>query len=266
MPISQRTVGLLIDYVASTSSQGNLASTLMKHNLSAGDPGPDDRPFSRMPVVKRVTTALEAAMKAGQEDDLLSLAQTALRDREENDGAPEWVRELLVSLRADGFTCTPRTTEVPAASMWAAPTTETRWTITPLGYSELPVATLSSDLSQQLVNEGFAVAAGHYDQALAAFHRQDWAASNSQLRTTFESVVKELLTRRTGAVATGGGAAINALQTAGALVPGQTEYLRGLWSMSHPQGSHPGLSNEQDAQHRVYAISAAVSWLVHTLA
>lgn len=265
MPISQKTVGLLIAYVAGASSQGNLASTLMKHNLAAGDPGPDDRKFSRMSVEKRATFALEAAMKAGQEDDLLSLARTALRDREENDEAPEWVRELLASLRADGFTCTARTNEIPATSRWVAPTTETRWIITPLGYSELPVATLSADLSEQLVNEGFAVAAGHYDQALAAFHRQDWAASNSQLRTTFESVVSDLLSRRTGANVSGGGA-INALQKIGALDPGPTEYLRGLWSMSHPHGPHPGLSNEEDAQHRMYAISAAVSWLVRTVA
>lgn len=156
---------------------------------------------------------------------------------------------------------------MPTASGWStSSTTQIRWTITPLGYTGLPVASLASDLADQLSTKGFTTAAGHYDQALSAFQTRNWASSNSQLRTTFESVLIELATRRGGITARGGGGAIDALQSNGDLPFGPNEYVRGLWKLSHAGGSHPGLSDEEDAHHRMYAISAIVGWLVRTYA
>lgn len=266
MHISQKTVGLLIDYLDASSSQGNLSGTLMRHNLGAADPGPDDRPFSTMSKAKRASIALGAALKSGQEDELIDLAVTALRDQEDEPSAPEWVRDLLASLRADGFACTPTTTVVSSTSAWSTDSTEIRWTITPLGYTGLPAVSLASDLANKLSTKGFTTAAGHYDQALNAFHARDWAASNSQLRTTFESVLCELATHRTPVAANSGGQALDALQANGDLPYGPNEYVRGLWKLSHPGGSHPGLSDEEDAHHRIYSISAIVGWLVRTYA
>jgi hypothetical protein len=262
MHISQKTVGLLIDYLDGNTSQATLGGVLKRHNLGDADPGPDDRKFSNMSKAKRADKALGAAFKSGKEPELLELAATALRDQEDDPASPEWVRELLASLRADGFACTSTTTVVKAASPWATADTEMLWAITPLGYTGLPVASLASDLADQLSAKGFTTAAGHYDQALNAFHAQNWAASNSQLRTTFESVLLELADRRAGATVSGGGDALNALGKNGDLPYGPNEYVRGLWKLSHPGGSHPGLSDEEDAHHRIYAISAIVAWLV----
>lgn len=267
MHISQKTVGLLIDYVSTATSQATLGGVLKRHNLGDADPGPDDRRFSTMSKAKRADKALGAAFKAGKEDELIDLATFALRDQDDDATTPEWVRELLGSLRADGFACTATKVEVPSTSVWAAtPTTETRWAITPLGYSGLPVAALASDLANQLSTKGFATAAGHYDQALNAFHAQNWAASNGQLRTTLESVLLELANRRAGFSGSGGGRAIDALEKNGDLPYGPNEYLRGLWKLSHVGGPHPGLSDEEDAHHRIYAISAIVGWLVRSYA
>jgi hypothetical protein len=265
MNISQKTVGLLIDYLDRNTSQATLGGVLKRHNLGDADPGPDDRKFSTMSKAKRADKALTAAIKSRHEPDLLDLAATALRDQEDDSASPEWVRELLTSLRADGFACTATTTVIKPASAWATAETETRWAITPLGYTGLPVASLASDLANQLTAKGFSTAAGHYDQALRAFHAQNWAASNSQLRTTFESVLVELATRRTGTAPTQGGPAMNALQGNGDLPYGLNEYVRGLWKLSHAAGSHPGLSDEDDAHHRIYAISAIVGLLVRTI-
>lgn len=267
MNISQKTVGLLINYVSTATSQATLGGVLKRHNLGDADPGPDERRFSTMSKAKRADKALGAAFKAGKEVELVDLATFALRDQENNATAPEWVRELLSSLRADGFACTASNIEVPSTSVWATEsTTEIRWAITPQGYTGLPVAAFASNLAEQLSTKGFATAAGHYDQALNAFHVQDWAASNGQLRTTFESVLLELASRRAGVSATGGGRAIDALEKNGDLPYGPNEYLRGLWKLSHVGGPHPGLSDEEDAHHRIYALSAIVSWLVRTYA
>jgi len=83
-------------------------------------------------------------------------------------------------------------------------------------------------------------------------------------RTTFESVLLELAARRTGRATTDGGRAIDALESNGDSPFGPNEYVRGLWKLSHTGGSHPGLSDEEDAHHRIYAISAITSWLVRT--
>lgn len=115
---------------------------LKRHNLGDADPGPDDRKFSNMSKAKRADKALGAAFKSGKEPELLDLAATALRDQEDEPTSPEWVRELLASLRSDGFACNATTTVVKAASPWASADAETRWAITPLGYTGLPVASL----------------------------------------------------------------------------------------------------------------------------
>lgn len=266
MHISQKTVGLLIEHVARHESQATLGAFLKRHGLGDADPGPDERKFSEMSKAKRADKALSAALRSEKEDELVDLAVTALRNQEETSKAPGWVLDLLGSLRADGFSCTPTSTSVPPTSTWGTPTTEVRWTVTPLGYTGLPIASLSSDLADQLKSKGFTTAAGHYDQALDALRKQNWASSNSQLRTTFESVLLELARARTGSTVVGGGAAIDALQKNGDLPYGPNEYLRGLWKLSHPGGAHPGLSNEEDALHRIYAISAIVGWLVRSFA
>jgi len=267
MRISQKTVGLLIDYLPANTSQATLGGELKRHNLGDADPGPDQSRFSTMSKAKRADLALSAAFANGKEDELVDLASTALRDQDDDTSAPEWARELLASLRADGFACTATRIVPPSGSTWSASSTaEIRWAITPLGYTGLPVSSLSSDLANQLNINSFSIAAGHYDQALNAFHGRDWAASNSQLRTTFESVLLELATRRTGIAPTGGGRAMDALEANGDLPFGPNEYVRGLWKLSHLGGSHPGLSDAEDAHHRIYAVSAIVGWLVRSYA
>lgn len=89
MNISQKTVGLLIEYLDASTSQATLGGVLKRHNLGDADPGPDDRRFSTMSKAKRADKALGAAFKSGKEDGLLDLATTALRDQEDDPAAPE---------------------------------------------------------------------------------------------------------------------------------------------------------------------------------
>lgn len=263
MPISQKTVGLLSNYLERNSSQATLGRVLKSHGLGDADPGPPKGSFSNMSKAMRVDLALSAALRKGKQEEFISLAVMALDGKEEG-SLPQWARELISSLREDGFTSRATTTKVPGMFAGSPSRTETRWTITPTGHTGLPVVSLSSDLAKVLDDEGFSTAAGHYDQALDAFLNGNWAASNAQLRTTLESVLCEIANRRTGSAVTAGGKAIEALAKNGDLPFGPNEYVRGVWKMSHIGGSHPGLSDEHDAQHRMYALSALVGWLVRT--
>lgn len=132
----------------------------------------------------------------------------------------------------------------------------------------VPVAIAQDELTRLLDKYGFATAIGHLNQALAAHARGDWAAANGQLRT----FVEELFDR----IAEGlSGGATDALPTsharrewlaAGATPPfldpelnewepGKTGgFVQGLWRRLHPEGSHPGLSDEMDASLRLHVV------------
>ncbi|MDY0913669.1 hypothetical protein [Rathayibacter festucae] len=260
MRVSQSTVGHLINPVAVGTTHASLGAYLMRHSLGDEDPGQ----LPGVTKIARVTTALTSAFKASKETALLALAEDTLRNHRDDDTDP-WVAQLLASLRTDGFECVATSITVTSGSEpWAPETIETTWSITPMGLAELPIAPLASDLAGQLTVKGFVTAAGHYQQALEAFHAGNWASSNSQLRTTFESVLLDLAEHRTGTRPASGGAANDVLTNNGDLTFGPEHYVRGLWKMSHASGSHPGLSDEDDARHRLYAVSAAIGWLVRS--
>lgn len=62
---------------------------------------------------------------------------------------------------------------------------------------------------------------------------------------------------------TSGEQAIEAMNQAGLFEKGEYEYVIGLWRMSHKNGSHPGLSNDEEALFRLYAIVSLLRFLVH---
>lgn len=64
MDISQKTIGLLIDYLDGNTSQATLGGVLKRHNLGDADPGPDDSKFSNMSKARRADKALTAALKS----------------------------------------------------------------------------------------------------------------------------------------------------------------------------------------------------------
>lgn len=113
-----------------------------------------------------------------------------------------------------------------------------------------------------LKKHGFSIALGHMQQAISAFQRADWAAANAQLRTFTESYLSDLAIRL-------GYHGPNKMSDRFKFL-GQTEppfllsaynewlsndqkpqFVKGLWSRMHPEGSHPGLSEEEDATFRM---------------
>ena len=60
-------------------------------------------------------------------------------------------------------------------------------------------------------------------------------------------------------------AALDNLQAEDFLVEGENSALRGLWSLSQPRGSHPGLSSESEARFRLMAVTAHCRFLLERL-
>ena len=113
---------------------------------------------------------------------------------------------------------------------------------------------------------GFETSKGHLDQAIAAHTRGDWAAANSQLRAFVESLLDEIaagLASPSDSLPQPGhqrrqwlanlsppfyGSGLNEWTNDG------KGFLEGFFKRLHPQGSHPGLSDEDDSTFRLHLV------------
>lgn len=111
------------------------------------------------------------------------------------------------------------------------------------------------------------VAKGHYTQAINAFTRGDWAACNSQIRSFVEEVFNKLAEDLTGNRYADSHAARTALSqcTPKLFYPELNEwlnngmgYFENFWRRLHPQGSHPGLSDEYDSMFRLNLVQISI--------
>ncbi len=132
---------------------------------------------------------------------------------------------------------------------------------------EIEEAKTESELYSLLNKFGFATAKGHLDQAIANHSQGNWAGANGQFRSFFESLLMEINDKiQPGTPAQ---SAVNAIKhlSSTANPPFLREdlnevehtsckkpFIDGLWKRLHPQGSHPGLSDEEDSTFRYHVL------------
>ena len=127
--------------------------------------------------------------------------------------------------------------------------------------TQVPIVTEENELIKLLDQFGYSVAKGHYEQAVSAHTRGDWAAANSQLR----NFVEEFFDRTCEAVAPGSYTSSHnrraALAKEGFFRSDLNEwsndgkgFVQGFWRRLHPQGSHPGLSEKEDSTFRLHLV------------
>jgi hypothetical protein len=122
----------------------------------------------------------------------------------------------------------------------------------------------------------FATPKGHLDQAIAAHARGDWAAANAQFRPFVEGLL-DLSAERLlpGAALPPGGHPRR--QVLAQMNPpfffadlnewtGQgTGFFEGFYRRLHPQGTHPGLSDEEDSTFRLHLVLLVARLLLRRL-
>lgn len=126
---------------------------------------------------------------------------------------------------------------------------------------ELPQA--QDDVIRLLNKYGFATPKGHLDQALEAHARGDWASANGQLRSFFEGLLSEMAVQIDPSAGQ-----LQSSENKRALLASKgflderlnewgnegKNFINGLWKRLHPEGSHPGLSNENDSTFRRHIV------------
>jgi hypothetical protein len=120
-----------------------------------------------------------------------------------------------------------------------------------------------NETTRLLQKHGFETAKGHLDQALDAHGRGDWAAANSQIRTYFDALLDNIAEKLDASAASlGSGQPRRArLGALGFLARHLHEwdddgrgFINGLVRRLHPDGAHPGLSDEEDSTFRLHVV------------
>ena len=130
--------------------------------------------------------------------------------------------------------------------------------------TDLDIPQAEDDITRLLAKHSFSVSAGHLKQALDILGQgQRWAAANAQIRTFFDSLTDEiaLMVDPSASELSSGHPRRTKLAAAGFFYRDLNEwddrgtgFINGLVKRLHPQGAHPGLSDENDAIFRMQLV------------
>ena len=225
---------------------------------------------ARIASWSKVATSLDPTVmtETGKMKLSRAVVESAVQAPEHVKSEQSW-RRFVAGLRFDGFEIV--TDRIPDPSG--------RQSIFDDGPREIEVAVLrrmlpddlpgldfrdaESEVDNLLTKHELTVAAGHLEQATSAFQRGDWAAANAQLRTFYQDLLDRIAVKLGCDEARSDDAkrAYLATESSGPFLlaqynewendRGKPSFVLGLWARLHPQGSHPGLSEEDDCTFRL---------------
>ena len=137
--------------------------------------------------------------------------------------------------------------------------------------ADIGLPSIESELMQLLKKHGFSTPKGHLEQAFDAHTHGKWASANGQLRTFIDALLDEIAEKLDPSVrAVGSGQHRRAkLASLGFLSTLLNEwdddgrgFINGLVRRLHPQGPHPGLSDEDDSTFRLHIVLLTAALLL----
>ncbi len=200
---------------------------------------------------------------------IIDVVLVSLRPRQR--AGDDWVK-LTAGLRLDGFEIGGLSDDA-ADDMFGLPTTPQRplslRRMLPEDAPELDFREAGSELSDLLSKHEFTVSNGHLLQAISAFTRGEWAASNGSVRNLYQDLFDQIAERLGCSPSLSDDAKRQYLSTSESgpfLLAAYNEwendrnrpsYVLGLWARLHPHGGHPGLSDEDDCAFRLQTVLIA---------
>lgn len=144
---------------------------------------------------------------------------------------------------------------------------------------EIDEAQVETELIRQLTKFGFTQSKSHLEQAINNHSSAQWESANAQFRTFIESLLTEICFKLSGRACADAGQAITSLSN---LSPAflndslnevksnsngiEVGFVNGLWKRLHPNGSHPGISDEEDCTFRYHIGIVFANYLLKRLA
>lgn len=129
--------------------------------------------------------------------------------------------------------------------------------------TDLGLPEAESEITRLLLKHDLHTANGHLNQAIDAHARGDWAAANGQIRTFLDALLDMIAEKidPSSATLSSGQPRRARLAALGFLSRSINEwednglgFINGLLKRLHPQGAHPGLSDEDDSTFRLHIV------------
>ena len=142
---------------------------------------------------------------------------------------------------------------------------------------ELETSALQDELDTLLDKYELETAKGHLEQAISIYRDSNWAGANAQIRSFWESVLFFIVEKRNPDYKfkdhKNGSEAITALsgcffkQELNEVDTKNSPYgfVKGMLKMLHPDGSHPGLSEEPATTFRLHLVIATANYYLKRL-
>lgn len=141
--------------------------------------------------------------------------------------------------------------------------------------STVQISEKKDELELLLDSFQFTVAKGHFQQAIDAHTRGNWAGANSQLRPFVESLFT-VISVKLGATPTKefytNGKFLTELSPPFLLeslnewtIGSNSGFMQGFWKRLHPEGSHQGLSDQEDSTFRLQTVILVAHQLLKRL-
>lgn len=133
------------------------------------------------------------------------------------------------------------------------------------------------ELNSLLDKFQFDISKGHLKQAISAHTRGDWASANAQLRSfiesLFNSIAEKIHGNSTLPPSSHNKREFLASEKPQFFLTGLNEweignnggFVQGFWRRLHPEGSHPGLSDEEDSTFRLHLVILTASHYIRRL-
>jgi hypothetical protein len=137
--------------------------------------------------------------------------------------------------------------------------------------ADIGLPATESELMRLLDCHNFGMAKGHLEQAMENHARGNWAAANGQLRTFFDALLDTMAERldATAANLPSGQPRRSKLASLDFFSVALNEwdndgrgFINGLVKRLHPQGAHPGLSDDDDCTFRLHVVLLTAALLL----
>lgn len=151
-------------------------------------------------------------------------------------------------------------------------------TIKKLLPDEIVEAKIESELMSELGGLKFSQSKGHLEQAISNHTQGNWAGANSQFRTFIESLLIEIASKLNPSQKLNSAAEAIKFLAEGITPPflskdlneypktdREDSFIYGFWKRLHPEGSHPGLSDEDDSSFRYHITIVVANYLLRRL-
>lgn len=270
--LSDPTLGVLVE-AGQKLSKSDLLTMLMRADLLKY--APFKTGIETENKAELIRARLLGARDVGDSDahrGLLGFATELVQREVKNpEHAPPWFCDLREALLADGYDLAwdgaPPLT-LGSGRMVFGIDGSIRYAILPTDAAPVPLPEQITALEAELAARGYSSVLSHYQQAIDGFTHHKYESANGDLRTALEDLVTRLAEDHTGyqrlPQANQGTVAISHMINSGRLPEADGGLLlRGLWKLTHTNGSHPGQSDPDEARFRMQVITATARFLLN---